>query len=169
MTTHEDRSKRVLVIGYGNPGRCDDGIGPELAARLRELEIPGVRIESSYQLNVEDAATVAEYDVAVFADACLCAPPPYMLRSLEPRAGTIEFSTHTQAPEGIMGLAHDVFGARTRGFALGVRGYDFHDFGENLSREAEANLDAALSFLEAALQPGGELDLPTADPIEMGT
>jgi len=169
MTTFEDRSKRVLLIGYGNPGRCDDGIGPALAARLNALEIPGVRIESAYQLNVEDAATVAEYDVAVFADACLCAPPPYVLRTLEPRRGTIEFSTHTQAPEGVLGLAHDVFGARTRGFALGVRGYDFHDFGEKLSTEAEENLEAALSFLVAALEPGGELDLPTADPLEMAT
>ena len=167
MTTFEDRMARVLVIGYGNPGRCDDGIGPALAARLKELDIPGVRVESAYQLNVEDAATVAEHDVVVFADACLCAPPPYALRELEPRQGTIEFSTHTQAPEGVLGLARDVFGARTRGFALGVRGYDFHDFGERLSTEAEANVGAALLFLEAALQPGGELDLPTPDPVEI--
>ena len=169
MTTFEDRAKRVLVIGYGNPGRCDDGIGPALAARLKELDIPGVRVESAYQLNVEDAATVAEYDVVVFADACLCAPPPYALRPLEPRNGTIEFSTHSQAPEGVLGLAHDVFGARTRGFALGIRGYDFHDFGEYLSADAEANVTAALAFLAAALQPGGVLDSPTPDPVEMGS
>jgi hydrogenase maturation protease len=148
---------RVLVIGYGNPGRCDDGIGPALAARIAEIHIPGVRVETNYQLNVEDAESVAEHDVVVFVDACLCSPPPFFLRELEPRAESKEFTTHSLAPEGVLGLAHDIFGADTRGFALAVRGYDFHAFGEELSRDAESNLEEALGFLIRALQPGGTL------------
>jgi hydrogenase maturation protease len=167
--TFVDRAKRVLIIGYGNPGRCDDGLGPALAARLKELDIPGVDVESTYQLNVEDAATAAEYDVVVFVDACLCAPPPFVMRAVTPRSGTMEFSTHSQAPEGVLGLTHDVFKARTRGFAMGVRGYDFHDFGECLSEEAEENLEEAVSFLREAVLPGGELGLPLMRTVESTT
>ncbi len=63
-------SPRVLVYGYGNPGRLDDGLGPAL---VRELSRRGLRaeadLETAYQLQVEDAARVAEYDLVIFADA----------------------------------------------------------------------------------------------------
>jgi hydrogenase maturation protease len=163
-----DNELRVLVIGYGNPGRCDDGIGPALAARLADLDLPGVRVDTNYQLNVEDAEAVADHDVVVFIDACLCSPPPFFLRELEPRAGTLEFTTHSLAPDGVLGLAHDVFGARTRGFSLAVRGYDFHHFGEVLSSEAQSNLDDALAFLTGALRPGGEF-FPDEEVVGAGT
>lgn len=159
---------RVLVIGYGNPGRCDDGIGPALAARLADIDLPGVSVEASYQLNVEDAESVADHDAVVFIDACLCSPPPFLFRPLEPRTGTLEFTSHSLAPEGVMGLARDVFGAETRGFALAVRGYDFHDFGEVLSSEAQSNLEAALTFLTEALRPGGAL-VPVEEAVGAGT
>ena len=47
---------RILVIGYGNPGRCDDGLGPALVARLESLRIPGLSVEVDYQLSIEHAA-----------------------------------------------------------------------------------------------------------------
>jgi hydrogenase maturation protease len=112
---------KVLVVGYGNPSRCDDGIGMALAERLRALEIPGVDVEIRYQLNVEDADIVAKHDLVVFLDACICAPPPFFMREVEPRAGTQEFTTHSLAPEGVLGLAHQVFGAPTIGYQLAVR------------------------------------------------
>lgn len=148
---------KVLVVGYGNPDRCDDGLGMALAERVRALDIPGVDVEVKYQLNVEDADLVAKHDVVLFLDACLCAPPPFMLREVEARAGTLEFTTHSLAPEGVLGLAQDVFRAPTKGYALAVRGYDFHDVGDQISKDAAKNLEAALSFLVGALQPGGSL------------
>jgi hydrogenase maturation protease len=154
---------RVLVIGYGNPGRCDDGLGMALAERIEALQIPGVAVLTRYQLNVEDADDVAKHQVVVFLDACLCAPPPYFFRELEARAGTLEFTTHSLAPEGVLGLAHDVFGAPTKGYAVAVRGYDFHGVTEEISDDAKVNLEEALAFLAEALQPGGDLH-----PMEVG-
>ena len=29
---------KVLVVGYGNPDRCDDGLGMALAERVRALD-----------------------------------------------------------------------------------------------------------------------------------
>ena len=45
-------TRRILVIGYGNPGRRDDGLGPALAARLEALALPGVTVESDFQLAI---------------------------------------------------------------------------------------------------------------------
>ncbi|VGO14536.1 hypothetical protein PDESU_03099 [Pontiella desulfatans] len=59
----------TLVIGYGNPGRLDDGLGPAFAERIQGLGLSGVTVESNYQLNIEDAELVSRYDTVVFADA----------------------------------------------------------------------------------------------------
>ena len=47
---------RVLVIGYGNPGRQDDGLGAAVIERLEALGLEGVTVDADYQLNIEDAA-----------------------------------------------------------------------------------------------------------------
>ena len=148
-----DGPTRFLVIGYGNPGRLDDGLGPALAAALEARTIPGVTVEANYQLAVEDAAQIAEHDVVVFADAAVAGPEPFFVRRVGERP--VEgLGSHTIEPEALMGLAKDAFGAETRGFALGIRGYEFNEFGERLSARAQRNLDAALSFLDARLRSG---------------
>src|SRR5271157_2392117 len=64
---------RILVYGYGNPGRQDDGAGvllvEELAAWARSGERPWLTFDSNYQLNAEDALAAADQDVVIFADA----------------------------------------------------------------------------------------------------
>ena len=46
----------------------------------------------------------------------------------------------------------ELFGGRVRGYALGIRGYEFNDFGERLSGRARENLDAAIAFLVPVLK-----------------
>ncbi len=148
----------VILIGYGNPGRLDDGLGPALAARIEQLRLPSVAVESAYQLVVEDAAAVAEYDIAIFADAATDAIRPWYFRQLEP-AADFAFSTHALTPAAVLGLAHDLFGARTAGYLLGIRGHAFNAFGEGLSPEARTNLTLAVAFLADRLIRG---DFPEA-------
>jgi len=141
----------VLVIGYGNPGRLDDGLGPALAEALAARNLPGVTVEANYQLTVEDAAAVADHDVVVFVDAAVSGPEPYSFEPVQPKRN-VSFSSHSIAPPAVLALAHDLFGAATRGYLLGIRGYRFNEFAESLSPPARANLDAALRFLEARLR-----------------
>lgn len=147
-------STRVLVYGYGNPGRLDDGLGPALAREL-SARLPGdeLTIESGYQLQVEDAALVAEHGVVVFADADVACAEPFELRRLEPRPGA-EFSTHSVAPAALLALAREHFDCRTVGFVLGIRGYEFDEFGEELSPGARRNLAAAADYVARALGDG---------------
>jgi hydrogenase maturation protease len=168
-----DSAGRALVIGYGNPGRQDDGLGPALAEALAARGIPGLRVESDYQLTIEDAADVAGCDVVVFADAALSGPEPFSFRPVEPRRA-VGFSSHSVTPEAVLALARDLFGAAARGYVLAVRGYRFDEFGELLSRRAEGNLAAALRFLEARLRdeafraPRPDRQVPAKDAILPG-
>jgi hydrogenase maturation protease len=142
---------RVLLIGYGNPARGDDGLGPALAAAVAEWALDGVTVETDYQLHVEHAADAAEYDVVIFADADVVGPGPFRFRTLEPKT-ELSFTSHSVSPAGILGLAQRLFSARSRGYVLGIRGHAFGEFAEELSEEARRNLAVALAFMEKALR-----------------
>ena len=77
----------ILLIGFGNPGRLDDGLGPAMTGAIEALGLPGVAVEADYQLTVEDAAELARCKVVVFADADATGPEPFWVRRLEPSAG----------------------------------------------------------------------------------
>jgi hydrogenase maturation protease len=145
------RPVRILLIGYGNPGRLDDGLGPALAAAIEPLSLPGVTVDSNYQLNVEDAAPIAEHDVVIFADADVACAEPFVFRRLAPKT-ELSFSTHSVDPAALLAIARDMFDAEAPGYMLGVRGYEFNAFGERLSQHARANFEAALAFLEPLLR-----------------
>ena len=141
----------VLVIGYGNPGRMDDGLGPALVEELEKLDIAGVDLDADYQLIVEDSAAVAAHKVVVFADAAEAGPGPFYFRPVQPK-GELGFSSHGCQPGAVMALARELFRAETRGYILGIRGYEFNEFREALSDKARANLAAATEFIVKVLR-----------------
>src|SRR5262245_35669400 len=94
---------RVLVLGYGNPGRQDDGLGPAAALAIEKWQVPGVTVEANYLLNIEDAAAAAEHDEVLFIDAALEGQEPFEMRKVEP-AGSIAFTSHIVAPEVILAI-----------------------------------------------------------------
>jgi hydrogenase maturation protease len=145
---------KVLLIGYGNPGRLDDGLGPALAERFERKGLTGVTVDADYQLLVEDAALVAEHDIVIFADAAVDGREPFSFRRIEAADGGVGFSSHSLQPPAVVALARTVFGASPRAYALGIRGYAFNEFGERLSERARANLDAAETFLDGVIGNG---------------
>jgi hydrogenase maturation protease len=146
-------ARKVLVIGYGNPGRVDDGLGPAFASALEEaLTARGradVTIEADYQLTIEDARTVADHDV----DASLADAEPFSFRRIGPKAAST-FTSHVVEPEAVLALAAEVFGARPAAYVLAIRGYEFEEFGETISAPAQANMAAALEFLVRVIDDG---------------
>lgn len=141
----------TLVIGYGNPGRADDGLGPALADAVERADIPGVRAIAAFQLQVEHAAEIALVPRVVFADACTGDGPPCALRRLHPRAAQ-SFSTHSVRPEAVLALARDVFGWVGDAYLLAIRGEAFDAFEESLSPAGAAALGQAAGLLLPALR-----------------
>jgi len=146
---------KTLVIGVGNPGRRDDGLGPALVERLAGFRLPEravVKAEENaadafwtYQLNIEDAAVVREYDRVVFADATVEDAAPAELRPLAP-APSIAFTTHEMSPASVLALGEELYGRKPKGFLLSIRGADW-DLAEGLSAEAGRNLTEAERIL----------------------
>ena len=106
---------RVLVIGYGNPGRLDDGLGQALAEKIDALQLPGVETELCYQLAAEHALSVAGFDSVVFADADTQGRRAVLLRRTRSRNRLTCFTTHHLDPRAVLGLARDVYAAKPTG------------------------------------------------------
>lgn len=139
--------RSVLLIGYGNPGRRDDGLGPALVSRLEGEELPGVDLQADYQLNIEHAHDLATYDVVIFADAATSEhAASFYFREFEAGNPT-SFSTHSMSPEAVMRLAGDLFQAETKAYVFGITGFEFDEIAEGLTKQAETNLKEAEAFI----------------------
>jgi hydrogenase maturation protease len=141
----------TLILGWGNPGRRDDGLGPALAAAVAAAAPTGVTVDSDYQLQVEDAAELARHRRVLLVDADRAGEEPFTLRRLAPGGGGIGFSSHSVTPQALLALSRDLFGAAPETWLMGIRGYEFDEFGEGLSPRAGDNLAAATAFVRAAL------------------
>jgi len=138
-------SQRLLVIGYGNPGRQDDGLGPAAVAEIEKLGWPNVSTMDDYQLVIEDAIEVAAHDVILFVDATREGDEPCTIRRLAP-ALDIAFTSHLLKPEALLAITAQQFGRCPEAYLVGIRGYDF-DFLEGLSEQARGNLATAVALL----------------------
>ena len=139
-------AKKILVIGYGNPGRSDDGLGPALAQRLEAMAIPGVTVEADYQLSIEHAEMAARCDVVVFADADAACKALFDFRPVAAKH-IVEFTSHSVPPEEILHIAQSCFGVAPEGYILGMRAEVLAPFHEGLSPSAYEALEAALGYL----------------------
>jgi hydrogenase maturation protease len=147
-----DPAANVLLYGYGNPGRGDDGLGPALAAAVEALAMPGIEVDANYQLTVEDAAEMTRFSAVVFADAATEGPAPFWFSRIDDSGtGRLGWTSHSVTPVQVMALARDMFGSRVPAYALGIRGYEFGELDEGLSAPAQENLDQTLAFVRKAL------------------
>lgn len=135
----------MLVIGYGNPGRMDDGLGPAFAARIAAAQLPGIEASQDYQLTVEHALALAGTDVVVFADAAIGASAPFEFGPLQP-AEDGDLSSHSLSPAGLLSLCRTVFGVVPDAHVMAISGVAFGDVAEGLSPQAAQNLDRAVAF-----------------------
>lgn len=140
-------SAKILLIGYGNPGRGDDGLGPALAHDIEALELAGVTVETDYQLTVDHAELIAKHDMVVFADAMIGLEQPYHFAEIaatQPQA----LGSHQVSPEAALTLAKLLFGHAPPGYILAIAGEDFGEVKEGLSPTAKTNLKQATAFLQ---------------------
>ncbi len=143
----------ILVYGYGNPGRRDDGLGVLFAEHVEKLSLPHVKVETNYQLNAEDALEMAEYDIVVFADASYNEGDSFRLTTLQP-ALEVTFTTHAMAPGSVLALCQELYGKRPDTYLLELRGFEW-DMGEGVSAQGAQVLRQAIAFVEPLLR-GGE-------------
>ena len=142
---------RLVVFGWGNDARGDDGLGPSLLGRVAHAGWPDLTVIEDFQLQIEHALDLAGAEAALFLDAGRGTPAPFTFTEITARRDT-SHTTHALAPEAVL----DVY-ARSLGrtpppsFMLCVRGERF-ELGECLSTEANERLERAWRFVQGLME-----------------
>ncbi len=153
----------VLVYGYGNPGRQDDGLGIAFVRELETMGIPGCAFDENYQLNVEDALTISRFPLVIFADASIQGGT-FSLSPLHPDR-EIGFTTHAMHPASVLALCNELYSAFPRCWLLALSGFEW-EMKEGLSERAAANLKLAVeAFLPVLRSEDPEAGLRRLESI----
>ena len=144
---------KILIYGYGNPGRQDDGLGNAFTSRIQEwVAIEGLHdfhFDSNYQLNIEDAEAIANMDLVIFADASEEEIEDFCLTKVDGTSG-VTFTTHAASPGYIVKLCEELFNKKPHVLLLHIKGYEW-EFKEGLSDKAVDNLNASLIYMKKRL------------------
>ncbi len=137
----------VLVIGYGNTLRGDDGIGPAVALAVAEKHWPNVRVVAIPLLMPELAEDLAAARAAVFIDACIeVNASPVTVTPLQPAGGNV-LPTHCADPRSLLALSVVLYGQAPPAWLVSVAGVDF-GLKETLSTEGRHRARAAEEQIE---------------------
>ncbi len=149
-----DNRKSILIYGYGNPGRQDDGLGVFLAQRIENWknEIHGADIttDSNYQLNIEDAAAIAQYNIVIFIDASKEDITCFKYDKVIP-SSKVEFSMHSVSPAFVLNLSQQIHEKVPDVYLLHLKGYQW-EFMKEITEEAQRNLEIAEAFLKQKIK-----------------
>lgn len=142
--------KKILIYGYGNPGRQDDGLGPYVVDRLEKWAknklLVHISFDSNYQLNIEDAVALSENDIVIFIDASIEEIDNYILTKVEP-SPNVDFSMHSASPAYILELCQKMYNKQPQTYLLHIKGYEW-EMKEELTEKAERNAKDAIFFLQ---------------------
>jgi len=132
----------LLVIGYGNTLRSDDGVGPKVVEAVAALNLPDVRTLSCDLLTPELADPISRADAVVFVDAAIDAPREVQFRPLDP-ADSSQIMAHAADPRTMLALARDVFGHAPRAWWLTIP-VENMGIGEGFSHLAQSGIANAV-------------------------
>ncbi|WP_084201434.1 hydrogenase maturation protease [Geobacter pickeringii] len=159
----------VLLIGYGNVLRRDDGAGVALVRAVAGGAGDGVRVIEVPQLFPELAEELAAPGLtgAIFCDARPGTAPdgePVRLGRVSPAVGGSSLGHHG-SPEEILAIAGALYGAAPPAWIVTVAGYDF-GHGEGFSAAVRDALATAEEMVRALIatecRPGRPI--PPAPP-----
>jgi len=152
MKSLKTDTSRILLVGIGNSGRKDDGLGWKFSDLVNLWQLPFLDVEFRYQLQVEDVLLICRYGKIVFADAT----HSKLRKGFEHKPCTAAqhyfFSSHLQTPETILYLAKELYDKSPEASTIAMEGQDW-GLGTDLSMAANMNLHKALSFFKKQLFP----------------
>jgi len=135
---------KILIVGFGNPLRSDDGLGWNVATKLaKELARKDVRIIAQHQLTPEIAELASRADRVLFIDAAHRGEPGSLRCHRVECSESDSAHSHELSPAAILRLANELYGRSAPAYLLTVAGASFAT-GDALSPEVEATVPLLL-------------------------
>jgi len=140
----------LLLIGYGNTLRSDDGVGPKVVEKVAALKLPGIQTLSCDLLTPEFADPISRAETVVFIDAAIDAPQRVQLRPLAPAASS-QIMAHAADPRTMLALARDIFGHAPKAWWLTIPVENI-GIGEEFSALAKQGVASAIEKIQELQQ-----------------
>jgi hydrogenase maturation protease len=153
--------KKILIFGYGNFDRQDDGVAWHILKKVAQqsgVETPeGPEICSEFftneidykfflQIVPEVAEDLTNYEHICFIDAHTGAiPEEIQFIALEPKFGKSPL-THHMPPETCLSITKDLYHHEPQAYLLSVRGYSF-EFDRSLSEKTQSLADKGVQII----------------------
>jgi hydrogenase maturation protease len=142
----------ALIIGYGNPLRTDDGVGPYVA---RALAARGYKAIDNAQLLPEMADLIAGFSRVIFVDCRAdLKPGEIAVARVAARPGQAPDLHFTSTPELLLNLAKELYGAEPDAVLVGI-GPASLEAGDRLSPAVEEAAEKAIEKIEEIAGPPG--------------
>lgn len=137
---------KTIILGIGNNGRQDDGLGWLLLDFLQEQNT-NIDLEYRYQLQIEDAELISNYDRVIFVDATKeDTEEGFYLEPCLP-SEKYSFSTHALAPETILYISNKLYNHNPEASIFGIQGYKW-ELKIGLSDKGNLNLNKATKYFK---------------------
>ena len=138
---------KLLIFGYGNPGRGDDALGPLFISEIEKFGLADVECQTDMQLQVEHVMDMQGRDIVLFVDADVSCKAPFEFGELKPEKDS-SYSSHAMTPQALIHSYSLVLNEEApQTFLLRIRGERF-ELGDELSPVARSHLKDALQQLE---------------------
>ncbi|MEN8251833.1 MAG: hydrogenase maturation protease [Bacteroidota bacterium] len=138
-----DIKNKALLIGIGNCGRRDDGLGWAFLDEISKCLGDKYDYDYKYQLNIEDAELISEVDTVVFIDAFSGElENGFAIEECEP-VDSFEFTTHALSPGVVVSLCKSLYNAEPNAYVIKINGEGW-ELCEGLTKNAQDNLKKAL-------------------------
>ena len=136
----------ILIIGYGNPIRGDNGIGQAVIAEVEQWNLAHLRSQSLHQLTPEIAAEMAEVETVIFVDAGL-EGDTVNITSLEPLPSDLFNWGHSLNPRSLLSLTQFLYQKSPQAWLIAIPGENF-ELSETLSEKALNGIQEALKIIK---------------------
>ncbi len=133
-----EQVSRILIIGYGNLMRGDDGVGCHAAHALEEAfrNDSGVEVIAAHQLTPEMADDVSRSKFVLFIDAS-SEETPGKIRQARVLAQEVPMGfSHYLTPSSLLTAAEQLYGDAPQAMSLTLAGWCF-ELGSKLSPDAK--------------------------------
>jgi hydrogenase maturation protease len=138
---------KSLMIGIGNCGRSDDGLGWAFVETIEKGGDFPVDTLLRYQLQVEDADLISQYDQVIFVDAYQGGLEDGYTFKKCLAAKDFSFTTHRLPPETVLYLCQELYQKNPNAYMLLIDGEKW-ELEIRLSELGQKNLQKALNFFE---------------------
>lgn len=141
-----EKMKSILIIGYGNQTRSDDGVGWYVADKIEKatqrdaLQVDVLKLN---QLTVDLAEEIKDRELVIFVDAHLNDDKD-LLQSEEVKPNyKLGLTAHYLLPETLLAICEGLYNKAPKARIFSVKGLSF-DFGEKLSNQTQNAADQAV-------------------------